>query len=101
MWQVSKDQGLLPDSFSGGFERRLTALTNAYAKHRAAYQQAFESHVNREFSEAELVEIVAFLDRPAGKHFLDGRWRMEAYVGTNMEELEEQIVKEAMASLAK
>ena len=52
-------------------------------------------------TEAELAEIVAFLERPVGKHFLDGRWRMEAYTGTNTEEMEEQIVKEAMASLAK
>ena len=44
---------------------------------------------------------MAFLERPVGKHFLDGRWRMEAYVGTGTEEMEEQIVKDAMASLVK
>jgi hypothetical protein len=32
---------------------------------------------------------------------LDGRWRMEAYVGTDTEDLEQQIVAEATASLAK
>jgi hypothetical protein len=79
----------------------MTALRNAYGKHRAEYQQAYEDHVNREFTEAELAEIVGFLERPVGKHFLDGRWRMEAYVGTNTEDLEEQIVKEAMANLPK
>jgi hypothetical protein len=57
--------------------------------------------VNWEFTEAELAEIVGFLERPVGKHFLDGRWRMEAYVGTDTEEWEEQIVKEAMANLPK
>nr|WP_294170989.1 hypothetical protein [uncultured Sphingomonas sp.] len=97
MWQVSSGQAV-QESLTGGFEKRMTALTNAYAKHRAEYQQAYEDHVNWEFTEGELTEMVGFLERPVGKHFLDGRWRMEAYVGTNTEELEEQIVKEAMAS---
>lgn len=100
MWQVSSGQ-VLSESLSEGLKKRMTALTNAYAKHRAEYQRAYEDHVNWEFTEAELSEMVGFLERPAGKHFLDGRWRMEAYVGTNTEELEEQIVKEAMASLTK
>jgi hypothetical protein len=100
MWQVSNGQ-VLTESLTGGFEKRMAALTNAYAKHRAAYQQAYEDHVNWEFTEAELAEIVSFLERPVGKHFLDGRWRMDAYVGTNTEELEEQIVKEAMGNLTK
>ena len=100
MWQVSNGQ-VLSENLKDGFEKRMTALTTAYAPHRAEYQQAYEGHVNWEFTEAELAEIVGFLERPVGKHFLDGRWRMEAYVGTNTEEMEEQIVKEAMASLAK
>jgi len=100
MWQVSNGQ-VLTESLKDGFDKRMAALRKAYAKHRATYQQAYEGHVNWEFTEAELAEIVTFLDRPVGKHFLDGRWRMEAYVGTDTEELEEQIVKEAMASLAK
>ena len=100
MWQVANGQ-VLTEDLKGGFEKRMTALRKAYAKHRAAYQQAYEDHVNWEFTEAELAEIVAFLERPVGKHFLDGRWRMEAYVGTNTEDLEEQIVKEAMADLPK
>ena len=100
MWQVSNSQ-VLTDSLKDGLEKRMTALKTAYAPHRAEYQQAYESHVNWEFTEAELAEIVGFLERPVGKHFLEGRWRMEAYVGTNTEEIEEQIVKDAMASLAK
>ena len=100
MWQVSTGQ-VLTDSLTGGFEKRMAALRNAYAKHRAEYQRAYDDHVNWEFSEGELAEIVGFLERPVGKHFLDGRWRMEAYVGTNTEELEAQIVKDAVASLTK
>jgi hypothetical protein len=79
----------------------MAALTTAYAKHRAEYQEAYESHVNWEFTESELAQIVTFLESPVGKHFLDGRRRMEAYVGTDTEDLEEQIVKEAMASFTK
>jgi hypothetical protein len=100
MWQVTNGQPLT-ESLTVGLEKRMTALINAYAKHRAEYQQAYEDHVNWEFTEEELTEIVEFLERPVGKHFLDGRWRMEAYVRTNTEDLEEQIVKEAMASLSK
>ena len=100
MWQVSTGQ-ILTDSLAIGLEKRMAALRNAYSKHRAEYQQAYEDHVNWEFTERDLAEIVGFLERPVGKHFLDGRWRMEAYVGTNTEELENQIVKDAMASLTK
>lgn len=98
MWQVSTSQ-VLTDCPTGGLEKRMAALRNAYAKHRPAYQQGYENHVNWESSEGELVEIVGFLERPVDKHFLEGRWRMDAYVRTNTEELEEQIVREAMAGL--
>jgi hypothetical protein len=100
MWQVSNGQ-VLTEDLKGGFEKRMAALTTAYGKHRATYQQAHESHVNWEFTEAELAQIVVFLESPVGKHFLDGRWRMDAYVGTDTKAMEEQIVKEAIASLAK
>ena len=100
MWEVSTGEAPI-GSLNGGFEERMTALKNAYAKHRTEYQQEYEDHVNWEFTEAELTEIVSFLERPVGRHFLEGRWRMGAYVGTNTEELEEQIVREAMASLPK
>ncbi len=100
MWHVQSGSQLT-ESLSGGFQVRMAALKKAYAKHRSEYQQAYESHVNWEFTEEELAEIVTFLERPVGKHYLDGRWRMEAYVGTNTEELEEQIVAEAQASLSK
>ena len=100
MWQV-RNGSPLTETLSGGFERRMTALKKAYDKRRSAYQQAYENHVNWEFTEEELAQIVDFLERPAGKHYLDGRWRMEAYVATDTEELEEQIVAEAQASLTK
>lgn len=100
MWPVSS--GTAPrETFTGGFETRIVALRNAYDKHRAEYQKAYENHVNWEFTEGELTEIVSFLERPVGKHFLDGRWRMDAYVGSETEELEEQIVQEAMATVRK
>lgn len=99
MWQVPTD-GQLTESLLDGFGRRRAALIDAYERHRADYQKEYESHVNWEFTEDELREIVGFLERPAGRHFLDGRWRMDAYVGTNTEEIEEQIVREAMAALA-
>jgi hypothetical protein len=100
MWQATADEGHA-ESFAVGFHRRKAALLNAYARHREEYQQEYEGHVNWEFAEDELRDIVHFLERPAGRHFLDGRWRMEAYVGTNTKKIEEQIVKEAVAALAR
>lgn len=100
MWQVESGSQIT-ESLTGGFEKRMAALKKAYEKHRTTYQQAYENHVNWEFTEDELTQIVDFLERPVGKHYLDGRWRMEAYVGTDTEGLEEQIVAEARASLAK
>lgn len=103
MWQVpSTESGTAKaETIKAAFETRMAALRNVYAKHRSTYQQAYESHVNWEFTEDELAEIVRFLERPVGKHFLDGRWRMEAYVSTDTEDLEQQIVTEAAASLSK
>jgi hypothetical protein len=100
MWPASTPE-VMTESVLGGFEARIAALERAYHKHHAEYQQAYERHVNWEFTERELAEIVGFLEKPVGKHFLEGRWRMEAYVGTDTEELEERIVKEAIASIAK
>lgn len=100
MWPITK--GVQPtEDFFGGFERRMSALKMAYEKRRATYQQAYESHVNWEFTEQELSKIVEFLESPVGKHYLEGRWRMEAYSNTNTEDIEQEIVAEAQASLAK
>ncbi len=100
MWPITK--GLQPaEDFVGEFERRMSALKKAYEERRVTYQQACESHVNWEFTEEELSKIVEFLESPVGKHYLDGRWRMEAYTDTNTEDIEQEIVAEAQASLAK
>lgn len=100
MWSIKPGVQLTEDPRLG-FERRMSALKRAYEKHRAAYQQAYDDHVNWEFTEEELAVIVAFLESPAGKHYLDGRWRMEAYTDTNTEDLEQDIVTEAQASVAR
>lgn len=77
----------------------MDALRRAYAPHRQVWQQEYERHLNWEYSEDQLRQIVAFLESDAGRHFLVGEWRMNAYVGTGTEELLEQIVREAEASL--
>jgi hypothetical protein len=78
----------------------LETLRAAYAKRRHIWQEEYESHINWEFTEDELAEIVAFLEAPVGQHFLEGRWRMDAYIRTNTEAEVEEIVKEAEASVA-
>lgn len=100
MWAAAPE-ATFKESFADGFRVRFDALKAAYIKRRTAYQQAYEDHLNWEFTEAELQEIVAFLGKPVGQHYLDGRWRMEAYSNTNTEDIEAEIVKEAVTSLKK
>jgi hypothetical protein len=100
MWAVTPGAATT-ETFGDGFKVRFDALKAAYSKRRANYQKTYEDHLNWEFTEAELNEIVSFLGKPVGKHYLDGRWRMDAYTATNTEDMEEEIVKEAMASLKK
>ena len=73
----------------------------AYEPHRLSWQEEYESHINWEFTEAELDEIVPFLEGPSGQHFLEARWRMDAYIGTNTEHLVERIISAAAATLTK
>jgi hypothetical protein len=99
MWNI-KAAPLPAKDVLGGFERRMSALKKAYEKHRSTYQQAYEGHVNWEFAEEELAKIVEFLESPVGKHYLDGRWRMDAYTNTELEDIEAQIVAEAQSTVA-
>jgi hypothetical protein len=79
----------------------LDALRLAYEPHRLTWQAEYESHINREFTEPELAQIVSFLESPSGQHFLEARWRMDAYIGSNTEHLVEQIISAAAAALTK
>ncbi|MBO9724956.1 MAG: DUF2059 domain-containing protein [Novosphingobium sp.] len=76
----------------------IEALKSAYQKYRPDYQEAYEDHINWEFTEQELSKIVDFLESPTGRHYLEGTWRMEAYTGTNMEDTEAALVNEAVAA---
>ena len=94
----------LPGRIPAGFEtatinQALAALKAAYEKHRPFWQEEYERHTNWEFTEPELEAIVASLESPAGAHFLEGRWRMDAYVGSNTEHLVEAIIAEAQEAL--
>ena len=74
------------------------AYQSAYLRHKAEFQSEFERHVNWEFSESELRTINAFLGSAAGKHYLAGNWRMNAYVVTNTEDLVLKIAAEAKST---
>ncbi len=100
MWAATPTEGNI-ENFSQVFKKKLDALKAAYVTRRPKYQQAYEEHLNWEFTEAELKVIVKFLSTPVGKHYLDGRWRMEAYTNTNTEDMEAEIVNDAVASIAK
>lgn len=88
-------------TFRDATEAAFSALRSAYEAQRHVWQEEYESHVNWEFTEQELEQIVAFLEDPVGQHFLEGRWRMDAYIGTNTEDLIDQIVAEAQAAVAR
>jgi hypothetical protein len=89
---------LPPETLYGeAFSKAQAAVRTAYEAHRATWQSEYEDHVNWEFEETELAEIVAFLGSAAGKHYQEGLWRMKAYTATNTEDLVEQIVREACA----
>jgi hypothetical protein len=88
-------------TFQQSFELPMKALLAAYGQHRSTWQAEYERHVNWEFEEQELSLIVSFLESVTGQHFLEGRWRMGAYVGTNTEDLIEQIVADAEVALRK
>jgi hypothetical protein len=88
------------DTLREAVDASLAALRAAYETRRHIWQEEYESHVNWEFTEEELKEIVAFLEKPVGAHFLEGRWRMDAYIGSNVEELVDEIVAEAEAAVS-
>lgn len=74
----------------------IEALRSVYVKYRPAYQSEYEQHLNWEFTEDELRQMIAFFESSVGQHYLEGTWRMEAYTGTNMEEAEQALVAEAV-----
>lgn len=76
------------------------ALRKAYEKHRQVWQGAYEHHVNGQFTEQELAELVAFMSGPVGQHYLESRWRIAAYVGSDTEHLIDEIGAEARTLLA-
>ncbi|MBO9671583.1 MAG: DUF2059 domain-containing protein [Sphingobium sp.] len=82
-------------TISEACERASEALCAAYASRRSLWQQEYERHLNWEYTEGELAQIVAFLESPAGQHYLECERRMNAYIGTSAEHLIEQIVLEA------
>lgn len=92
-WEQGRTTTTVLEAITGPID----ALKSVYEKYRPSYQEAFESHINWEFTDEELLQMVTFLESPVGQHYLDGTWRMEAYTGTNMEETEDALVKEAVA----
>ena len=87
-------------TFGEGARQAMQALRVAYEPHRQTWQEEYEGYVNWEFGEGELRQIVDFLETAEGQHFLEGRWRMDAYIGTNTEDIVEQIVAEAENSIS-
>jgi hypothetical protein len=75
------------------------AVRQAYEPYRHIWQEEYERHLNWEYTEDELRQIVAFLESDAGRHYRMGDWRMRAYVDTNTEHLIEQIIDDTEAIL--
>ena len=90
----NRNESNILDSLTGP----IGELKAAYEKYRSVYQSEYEQHLNWEFTEDELRQLIAFFESSVGKHYLDGTWRMEAYIRTNMEETEQALVAEAVQS---
>jgi hypothetical protein len=86
-------------SFREAFTIPKAALLRAYAPRLHVWQREYESHVDQEYSEAEVRQIVVFLESNAGRRFVTGEQRIQAYVGTNTEKLLERILRQAEADL--
>ena len=95
--ELNWQEGRTTTTVLGMITGPIDALKSVYGKYRPSYQEAFESHINWEFTDEELRQMVTFLESPVGQHYLDGTWRMDAYTATNMEETEEALVNEAVA----
>jgi hypothetical protein len=97
-WHEGGVEDRTESNLLGGLTGPIEALKDVYEKYRPVYQSEYEQHLNWEFTEDELRQMIAFFDSSVGKHYLDGTWRMEAYIGTNMEETEQALVAEAVQS---
>lgn len=97
-WHEVGSEDRIESNLLDGLTGRIEALKAVYERYRPAYQSEYEEHLNWEFTEDELKQMIAFFDSAVGQHYLDGTWRMEAYIGTNMEETEQALVAEAVQS---
>ena len=93
-WQDPDEEVSILDAVFN--RKRVEALKSVYERYKSIYQEEIESHLNWEFTQAELREMVEFFGSPTGQHYFGGTWRMNAYTNTNLEEIEEQIVLEAV-----
>lgn len=97
-WHEGGVENRTESNLLGGLTGPVEALNAIYEKYRPVYQSEYQQHLNWEFTEDELRQMIAFFDSSVGRHYLDGTWRMEAYIGTNMEETEQALVAEAVQS---
>lgn len=93
-WQKGKATVTIDEMLTGPID----ALKLAYKKYRPLYQNAYEEHLNWEFTELELEQMTTFLESTTGRHYLDGTWRMNAYTDTNTDHTEAKLVAEAVAA---
>jgi len=94
-------EGLPEMTYGESFSAPNAALREAYAPYRGEWQDEYEGHLNWEFTEPELEQIVTFLESAAGQHYLEAGGRMKAYIGTITEHLVEEIVTQAREILAR
>lgn len=97
-WHEGRVENRKESNLLGGITGPIEALKAVYEKYRPVYQSEYEQHLNWEFTEDELRQMIAFFDSAVGQHYLGGTWRMEAYISTNMEETEQALVAEAVQS---
>ncbi|MEN7538157.1 hypothetical protein [Aurantiacibacter flavus] len=92
-WNSGTAATTLFEAITGPIE----ALKAEYEHVRPTYQEEFERHINWEYTEEELRQLVAFFESAVGQHYIDGDWRMRAYSATNLEDIEGELVRKAVA----
>ena len=95
-WHDGGNENRKESNLLDGLTGPIEALKAVYEEYRSVYQSEYEQHLNWEFTEDELRQMIVFFESSVGKHYLDGTWRMEAYIGTNMEETEQALVAKAV-----
>ena len=95
IWPAFRSAPLVHGTFISAPRKAFDA---AYASRRQVWQDEYENHMHQTFDENELSAMNAFFASPVGQRYVDDQWRMKAFISSNTEDIQEEIVAEACAA---